>query len=87
MGWQTPDMIPVYGFLEGDTLGLLLVTHPGEKIHDLADKLRRAGSVRVETSGRFDLVHDGHVLDPDWTVGQTAIRPLDRVDAVRRERS
>lgn len=85
MSWQTSDMIPVYGFLEGDTLGLLLVTHSTEKVRDLTARLRKACSVRVAIEGEMDLVYDGRRVDPEWTVSRASIRPLDRIDVVRRE--
>ena len=43
--------IPVYGFLEGDTLGLLVLAEEGETVLELARKLQDAASIRVENSG------------------------------------
>jgi hypothetical protein len=50
-------MIPLYGFLEGDTIGLLVLADEEETLASLADKLQSAASVRVDRRrGILDLV-------------------------------
>jgi len=36
--------LPLYGFLDGDTIGLLIVADENESIASLARKLQEAGS-------------------------------------------
>ena len=75
-------MIPVYGFVEGDSLGLLILTAPDETIAALADKIQAAASVRVAPRAAVELRHAGRTLAPDTTVRTARIEPLDRVDVV-----
>ena len=44
--------IPLYGFLEGDTVGLLVLAEEGETILELARKLQDAASIRVAPQGK-----------------------------------
>ena len=49
--------IPLYGFLEGDTLGLLMLAEEGETVLELARKLQDAASIRVARNDKVDLVY------------------------------
>lgn len=73
-------LIPVYGFLEGDTIGLLILAHGDEKISDLANKLLSAAGVRIKNRGDSGLFHEGKLLDPDLPIESTSIKALDRID-------
>jgi hypothetical protein len=77
-------MIPLYGFLEGDTLGLLVLAQESTTIAEVAARLRAAASVRAGWEGEATVVHDGRELEPNATVAGAALRPLDRVDVRRR---
>src|SRR5262245_48357196 len=79
-------LVPLYGFLEGDTLGLLLLAHHDTRIGDLAEKLRAAAGVRVGWTGKAQMLHAGEPLDPSLTVAESRLQALDRVD-VRRVKS
>jgi hypothetical protein len=72
-------MIPLYGFLEGDTLGLLVLARPEETVAELAAKLRASAAVRVRREGAVVVQHGERVLDPRATVGKV-LAPLDRFD-------
>jgi hypothetical protein len=74
--------VPLYGFLEGDTIGLLLLAEEGESILQLARKLQDAASIRVARHEQLDLIHDGKAIDPALTVAEAGLRPLDRFDVV-----
>ncbi len=73
-------MIPVYGFVEGDTLGLVVILHESESIADATAKLQQAADVRVTPGDGAVLVHRGRVLQPKLTVSAAGIEALDRVD-------
>ena len=75
-------MIPLYGFLAGDTIGLLVLAEPDDSAAVLCHKLQSAASVRVRPLARPVLVHQGRRLAPDVTVTQANIGPLDRFDVV-----
>ena len=74
--------IPLYGFLEGDTLGLLVLAEETESILQLAQKLQESASLRVPRKEAIRLLHDGHVIDPTLTVKQSGLQALDRFDVV-----
>lgn len=76
--------IPVYGFLEGDTLGLLVLAEEGETVMELARKLQDAASIRVARRDKIDLVHNGKAIDPGLTVAQAGLQALDRFDVIWR---
>jgi hypothetical protein len=76
-------MIPLYGFLEGDTIGLLILTSASETVGALIEKLRVSASVRVASPEGMRLRYRGKFLDRSLTVGEAGIEPLDRFDVVR----
>ena len=75
-------MIPLYGFLRGDTLGLLILCQANETVAELADKLQRSSKLRVRTRSRVRVVYKGRVLDPALTLAAAEIEPLDRFDVI-----
>ena len=77
-------MIPMYGFLEGDTLGLLVLAQPEDTAAVLCAKLQSAASVRVAPLGGTAVVYKGKLLDPDVTVQDAKMGPLERFDVVAR---
>ena len=76
--------IPLYGFLEGDTLGLLMLAEEGETVLQLARKLQDAASLRVARIVKIDLVYNGKAIDPGLTVAQAGFQELDRFDVISR---
>ena len=76
--------IPLYGFLEGDTLGLLVLAQEGDTVLELARKLQEAASLRVAHNDKIDLVYDGKAIDPAFTVAQAGLQALDRFDVIWR---
>jgi hypothetical protein len=75
-------MIPLYGFLEGDTVGLLLLGREEETVATLAERMQVSAEVRVARRARVRVVHAGHVLADDATLVEAGLRPLDRIDIV-----
>jgi hypothetical protein len=76
--------IPLYGFLEGDTLGLLVLAEEGETILQLAGKLQDAASLRVARRADVDLIYNSKAIDPALTVAQAGLQPLDRFEVIGR---
>jgi hypothetical protein len=60
--------LPLYGFREGDTVGLLILADERETVGSLAQKLQEAASLRVIPAERVQLVHRNRVLDPSTTL-------------------
>jgi hypothetical protein len=74
--------IPLYGFLEGDTLGLLILAEEGDTLQAVARKLEDAASLRVAGRDRVELVYNGKTMDPTMTVAQAGLQALDRFDVI-----
>jgi len=72
--------IPLYGFLEGDTLGVLVRAEEGETVQELARRLQDAASIRVARNHQIDFVYNGKAIEPGLTVAQAGLRALDRFD-------
>jgi hypothetical protein len=75
--------LPLYGFMEGDTIGMLIVADERESARSLAGKLRDAASLRVDGSRCTEVVYRGVVLDLDSTLAQADFKPLQRFDLRR----
>ena len=75
-------MKPLYGFLEGDTIGLLTFAYPEDTVADLAAKLQQAADVRVGKRAGAKVVYEGQVLAPTLTVAQAGFEALDRFEVV-----
>jgi hypothetical protein len=75
-------MIPLYGFLEGDTIGLLILADERDTAAILAHKLQVSAQVRVKPKARVALLHNGRTVDPRMTVAQARMEALDRFDVV-----
>jgi hypothetical protein len=78
-------VIPLYGFLEGDTLGLLVLAYRGDTIAELAQRLQQSARVRVARKPEVKLVYKGRVLEPDLTLANAGIEALERFDVVSKE--
>jgi hypothetical protein len=65
--------IPLYGFLEGDMLGLLVFAEEVETVQELARKLQDAASIRVARNDDVELLYNGK-------------QALDRFDVIWRHR-
>lgn len=79
-------LLPVYGFLEGDVMGLLVLVHDHHKLDDFANQLTRAAAVRVLPFLARSIQHNGRALDPRLTLAQAGIKALDRIDVRRAAR-
>jgi hypothetical protein len=78
--------LPLYGFREGDSIGLLILADEHETVGSLAQKLQEAASVRVVPSQRIELWYRDRKLDSMITIEEAGFVALDRFD-VRKERS
>ncbi|MGC4093916.1 MAG: toluene-4-monooxygenase system B family protein [Polyangiaceae bacterium] len=73
-------LIPLYGFVEGDSIGLLVLAHDDMPIADVADRLRNAARLRVTRPDAYDLYHEGKRLPPQLTVAELCLEALMRID-------
>jgi hypothetical protein len=74
--------IPLYGFLQGDTVGLLILTEETETLQTLARKLQDAASLRVSGRNLVQVVFNDKIIDPAKTVAQAGLQALDRFDVI-----
>jgi hypothetical protein len=75
-------LVPLYGFLRGDTLGLVVLVHDHQTVRELAASLQQAASCRVAPTVHARVWHAGRELDLDSTVAQAGLTALDRVDVI-----
>jgi hypothetical protein len=74
--------IPLYGFLQGDTVGLLILAEEDDTVEALAQKLQDAASLRVAGRNQVQVVYNEKAIDPSITVAQAGLQALDRFDVI-----
>lgn len=75
-------LIPLYGFVRGDTLGLLVLVQETDTVAELAASLEQAASLRVPPMTRAVVYKNGAVIDATLTVAEAGFTALERVDLV-----
>lgn len=78
-------MIPLYGFLEGDTMGLLILAYESDTIAMLAEKIQKSASVRVPPYSAYNVIYKEQILPPHLLLSEVNIKPLERFDVRRME--
>ena len=78
-------LVPLYGFLQGDTVGLLVLVQDTDSVSEVALVLQQAASVRVKPGKRGRVLHLGIELDATMTVAQAGLTALERVDVILEE--
>ena len=74
--------MPLYCFVRGDTLGLVVLAPEQESVDDLAERLSRAAAPRVTLNGPLRVLHRGKVLQGGQSLSEAGINALDRVDLI-----
>ncbi len=74
--------IPLYGFLQGDTVGLLILAEEDDTVEALARKLQDAASLRVAGRNQVQVVYNEKAIDPSITVAHAGLQALDRFDVI-----
>ena len=74
--------IPLYGFLQGDTVGLLILAEEAETLQALARKLQDAASLRVKRRDHVQVVYNDKIMDQTMTIAQAGLKALDRFDVL-----
>ena len=75
-------MIPLYGFVPGDTCGVLVLVDSHATVATLGALLAEAASIRVTPGKAPAILWEGRMLDPTMTVADAGLSALDRVDLV-----
>lgn len=74
--------IPLYCFVRGDTLGLVVLAPQEERVEELAERMSRAAASRVTLKGRLRVLHRGKALANQLSLQDAGICALDRVDLI-----
>jgi hypothetical protein len=74
--------IPLYGFLQGDVVGLLILADDRDTLEALARKLQAAASLRVASRDLVRVVYNDETMDLTMTVAQAGLQALDRFDVL-----
>jgi hypothetical protein len=75
-------LVPIYGFVRGDTIGLVALVHDYQTVAELAACLQQAASVRVAPKKGAKVYYERRLLDPKLTVAEAGISALERVDVI-----
>ena len=75
-------LVPLYGFVGGDTLGVLVLVQDHDSIATVITTLAQATSMRVDFNQPMKLLCKGAALDSKLTVAEARLGPLERVDLV-----
>lgn len=75
-------MLPLHGFVPGDTCGVLVLVDRQATVATLAGLLAQAASIRVTPTAAYTVSWRGRVLDPNLTVAATGLASLDRIELV-----
>jgi hypothetical protein len=78
----TVTVIPLYAFVQGDTMGVVVLGRLDGTVSDLGENLLRATGVRVKRHGPFRITSGDRTLDLTAPLATLGIQPLDRVDLV-----
>ena len=75
-------MIPVYAFLEGDSLGLLVFAYEDETVADLTRKVCASSRCRINVKdpGRLCARFGGEALEPGMKIRDTGISALSMIE-------
>lgn len=73
-------LVPLYGFLKGDSVGLVLLVQDHDKVADIAACLQDAAACRVAPKRIAHVYSQGKRLDPALTLAQAGLQALDRID-------
>lgn len=74
-------LVPLYGFVQGDTMGVLVLAQDDMSVADVMQKLVQATSLRAgDEHPTFALFAHGRRLDERQTVSQCRLVALDRID-------
>jgi hypothetical protein len=75
-------LMPLYGFVEGDTMGVVVLARSDATAQELGEEMIAAASVRVARRGRFKVMAHDRALDLGATLRVQGLTPLERVDLV-----
>jgi hypothetical protein len=75
-------MIPIYGFLEGDTMGVVVLADDSDTVEVLAEKLQSAARMRVMPRGKARIFYEGREIAAGTTVTSARMQAETRFDVL-----
>jgi hypothetical protein len=72
--------IPLYGWVQGDSVVVVVLAREEQTVRELVDLLCQAVAVRVSVAAQGIALLRGKRLDPDTSLRAAGIEPLDRID-------
>jgi hypothetical protein len=75
-------VIPLYGFLRGDTIGLLILARPDDTVAVLAERLQDSAALRVPKRQGMVVVFKDRILDARITVARAGLTALDKFEVI-----
>jgi hypothetical protein len=75
-------LVPLYGLLQGDTLGLVVLVQDHELVSEVAARLQEAATMRVIPGANAAVYCRGKQLDLALTVAAAGLTALDRIDVI-----
>ena len=72
--------MPLYGFVQGDTMGVVVLGRLDGTVAELGANLLRAVAVRLDRRGPYQLRAGARRLELDAPLRTQAVEPLDRID-------
>jgi hypothetical protein len=66
-------LVPLYGFLKGDTVGLLVLVQDSDPVREIGRSLQEAASMRIAPRPDADVYYLGARLDPALTVREAGL--------------
>jgi hypothetical protein len=74
--------VPLYVFVRGDSLGLILLVDDMHSIAEVGLRAQRAASMRVAPAQSCSVFRGGRLLSAELTVSAAGLATLDRIDVV-----
>jgi len=79
-------LVPLYGFVQGDTMGVLVLAHDDMTLAEVREKLVEATALRAGTEHvGAALYARGQRLDEKRTVADCRLAALERIDLCRED--
>ncbi|TAK92024.1 MAG: hypothetical protein EPO06_02080 [Burkholderiaceae bacterium] len=80
-------LVPLYAFLQEDTLGLVILVQDTDSMTAVAANLQQAACMRVAPRQGMRVRYNGKLVPPERSVAEAGMGALDRIDVVAGETS
>ena len=74
-----------FGFVQGDTTGLLVSVQATETVRSLLEKLIQSSELRTGNSGQYEVQCKGKVLPLDARIHDMELKDFERIDLIKQQ--